>query len=92
MTQTISLHVSFPKFGRNYYSQHVVVRKKPALLVDDRFDDFLISTASLHFNNAVIGLNDQTRFLNDILAHHLMELESPPAARHPQQNSQGLRA
>jgi len=90
MTQSISLHVSFPKFGKNYYSQHVVVRKKPALLVDERFDDFLIESASLHFNNAVIGLNDQFRFLNDILANHLMELDARPASRHSQQNRQGL--
>lgn len=92
MTQSISLHVSFPKFGRNYYSQHVVMRNKPALLVDDRFDDFLIESASLHFNNGVIGLNDQFRFLNDILANHLMEVEAAPASRQTQHSSQGLRA
>ncbi len=92
MIQTISLHVSFPKFGRNYYSQHVVVRKKPALLVDERFDDFLITSASLHFDNAVIGLTDQTRFLNDILANHLMDQDAAPTARHAPQAGQGMRA
>ncbi|MFS2161348.1 hypothetical protein ACCD10_28970 [Pseudomonas sp. Pseusp122] len=92
MPQTLSLHVSFPNFGRNYYSQHVVYNRKPALVVDDRFDDFLMSSASLHFNNAVIGLNDQFRFLNDILAHHLLEQEAEHRPHHARQVSQGLQA
>lgn len=76
MTREVTLHVSFPKFGNNYYSQHVIARKKEMLISDNRFDGFLMPAAAHHFSNEVIGLTDQFRFLNDVLAEHLLEVES----------------
>jgi hypothetical protein len=75
MTREVTLHVSFPKFGNNYYSQHVIARKKEVLISDNRFDGFLMPAAAHHFSNEVIGLTDQFRFLNDVLADHLLEVE-----------------
>jgi hypothetical protein len=89
MTREVTLHVSFPKFGRNYYSQHVVARSHSSLISDNRFDAFLMPAASNHFSNEVIGLTDQFRFLNDILASHLMDSEtiSPAQSRRREQQN-----
>ncbi|HEY0287970.1 MAG TPA: hypothetical protein VGC62_13305 [Pseudomonas sp.] len=76
MTREVTLHVSFPRFGNNYYSQHVIARKTQSLVSDNRFDSFLMPAATNHFSNEVIGLTDQFRFLNDILASHLSDVES----------------
>ena len=37
--------------------------------------------AANHFSNEVVELNDQFRFLNDVLAEHLLEAEmaQPPS-------------
>jgi hypothetical protein len=67
MTREVTLHVRFPAFGKNYYSQHVIARKQGVLISDNRFDDVLMPAASHHFSNEVIGLTDQFRFLNDLL-------------------------
>ncbi len=76
MTRDVTLHVSFPKFGNNYYSQNVVNRKSQNRLIkDERFDAFMLPSAENHFSNEVIGFNDQFRFLTDVLAMHLLEVE-----------------
>jgi hypothetical protein len=36
--------------------------------------------AANHFNNEVVGLNDQFRFLNDVLVEHLLEIELAQSA------------
>lgn len=76
MARLIALNVSFPKFGRNYYSQHVVFRQQQALVDDQRFAAFLMPSASNHFSNEVVGLNDQFRFLNNILFSHLTDMQN----------------
>lgn len=82
MTRDVTLHVSFPKFGNNYYSQHVVVRKnRHSLIEDKRFDAFMMPSAENHFSNEVVGFNDQFRFLTDVLATHLLEVEAARPAR-----------
>lgn len=82
MTRDVTLHVSFPKFGNNYYSQHVVVRKnRHSLIEDKRFDAFMMPAAENHFSNEVVGFNDQFRFLTDVLATHLLEVEATRPAR-----------
>ena len=75
MIRIVTLAVSFPVFGTNYYSQHVVSRKEIALVFDKNFEALLMPAASNHFNNEVVGLNDQFRFLNDVLVEHLLEIE-----------------
>ncbi|MDB6142443.1 MAG: hypothetical protein JWP80_1487 [Pseudomonas sp.] len=81
MSRVIELSVSFPKFGKNYYSQEFVFRRKLALIDDQRFAAFLMPSASNHFSNEVVGLNDQFRFLNNILFSHLTELQDSAPAK-----------
>ncbi|MEZ1315118.1 hypothetical protein QIW53_03790 [Pseudomonas fluorescens] len=76
MIQIVNLRVSFPVFGKNYYSQQVVSRKTHALVFNEKFDDLLMPAAAHHFSNEVIGLNDQFRFLTDVLAEHLLDVEA----------------
>jgi hypothetical protein len=91
MTRDVTLHVSFPKFGKNYYSQHVVIRKTQHHLVEDkRFDAFMMPSAENHFSNEVVGFNDQFRFLTDVLAMHLLEVEATRPARRSRQSAQAL--
>jgi hypothetical protein len=75
MIHTVSLAVSFPVFGTNYYSQPFESRKVLTLVFDDTFEAMLIPAADHHFTNEVVGLNDQFRFLNDVLAEHLLDTE-----------------
>ncbi|WP_212624796.1 hypothetical protein [Pseudomonas sp. PP3] len=75
MINQVTLAVSFPVFGNNYYSQQYESRKVLALVFDDKFEALLIPAAGHHFNNEVVGLNDQFRFLNDVLAEHLLATE-----------------
>ncbi|WLG87128.1 hypothetical protein PSH97_11670 [Pseudomonas cucumis] len=75
MIHSVSLAVSFPVFGSNYYSQQVVSRKAVALVFDKHFEALLMPAAANHFSNEVVGLNDQFRFLNDVLVEHLLETE-----------------
>ncbi|MFJ3483544.1 hypothetical protein ACIPL1_09180 [Pseudomonas sp. NPDC090202] len=89
MTRAVTLHVSFPKFGRNYYSQHVVTRKhRQSLIEDTRFDAFMMPSAENHFSNEVVGFNDQFRFLTDVLAMHLLEVEAARPARKARPSAQ----
>ncbi|HXR02164.1 MAG TPA: hypothetical protein VN798_17400 [Pseudomonas sp.] len=91
MTRDVTLHVSFPKFGNNYYSQHVVTRKDRHSLVEDtRFDAFMMPSAENHFSNEVIGFNDQFRFLTDVLAMHLLDVEQARPAKRARQSAQSL--
>ena len=77
MTRAITLDVRFPRFGKNYYEQNVVLRKNHHALVEDtRFDAFMMPAAENHFSNEVVGLTDQFRFLTDVLALHLQENEA----------------
>jgi len=76
MTKAVILNVSFPEFGNNYYSQRVVFRQRSVLVEDKRFAAVLMPSASNHFSNEVVGLNDQFRFLNDILASHLIDIQA----------------
>ncbi|MGF6126871.1 hypothetical protein QF019_002080 [Pseudomonas frederiksbergensis] len=71
----VTLAVSFPVFGTNYYSQHVVSRKEIALVFDKNFEALLMPAAANHFSNEVVGINDQFRFLNDVLVEHLLDAE-----------------
>ncbi|WP_458725172.1 hypothetical protein [Pseudomonas mandelii] len=80
MIQAISLCVSFPVFGNNFYSQPFVSRKELSLVFDKNFEALLIPAAANHFNNEVVGLNDQFRFLNDVLVEHLLEIELAQSA------------
>ncbi|SDG89585.1 hypothetical protein [Pseudomonas abietaniphila] len=89
MTRDVTLHVSFPKFGNNYYSQHVVVRKnRHSLIEDKRFDAFMMPSAENHFSNEVVGFNDQFRFLTDVLAMHLLDVESARPAKRTRPSAQ----
>ncbi|WP_277964891.1 hypothetical protein [Pseudomonas sp. RIT-To-2] len=73
MIRPVTLNVSFPRFGKNYYVQNVVTRKAPLqLITNDGFGSVLMPQASHHFSNEVVGLNDQFRFLNNILVAHLL--------------------
>jgi hypothetical protein len=83
MINEVTLSVSFPVFGSNYYSQTFESRKVLTLVFDKKFAAMLIPAADNHFNNEVVGLNDQFRFLNDVLAEHLLATESA-SARHNQ--------
>jgi hypothetical protein len=80
MIHTITLSVSFPVFGNNFYSQEFVSRKTLSLVFDKQFEALLIPAAANHFNNEVVGLNDQFRFLNDVLVEHLLEIELAQSA------------
>ena len=71
MMHPVTLAVSFALFGRNYYAQSPVSRKSFELVFDRSFEALLMPAASNHFSNEVVGLNDQFRFLNDVLADHL---------------------
>ncbi|MHC8367272.1 hypothetical protein ACYZT9_15825 [Pseudomonas sp. ZT5P21] len=75
MIHSVTLAVSFPVFGSNYYSQQVVSRKELSLVFDENFEALLMPAAANHFSNEVVGFNDQFRFLNDVLAEHLLETE-----------------
>ncbi|MFK3799865.1 MULTISPECIES: hypothetical protein [unclassified Pseudomonas] len=89
MTRDVTLHVSFPNFGNNYYSQHVVVRKnRHSLIEDKRFDAFMMPSAENHFSNEVVGFNDQFRFLTDVLAMHLLEVDAARPARQARPSGQ----
>lgn len=77
MIRPVTLNVSFPRFGKNYYVQNVVSRKAPLQLIsNDGFDSVLMPQATQHFSNEVVGLNDQFRFLNNILVAHLLDTGS----------------
>ncbi|AWM91628.1 hypothetical protein DJ564_12735 [Pseudomonas sp. 31-12] len=80
MIHAITLSVSFPVFGNNFYSQPFVSRKVLSLVFDKNFEALLIPAAANHFNNEVVGLNDQFRFLNDVLVEHLLEIELAQSA------------
>ncbi|MNG12221.1 hypothetical protein [Pseudomonas fluorescens] len=73
MIHSVTLAVSFPVFGNNYYAQQVVSRKELSLVFDQDFEALLMPAATHHFNNEVVGLNDQFRFLNDLLVEHLLD-------------------
>jgi hypothetical protein len=75
MIHAVTLSVSFPVFGNNYYSQQVVPRQALSLVFDKNFEALLMPAAANHFSNEVVGLNDQFRFLNDVLVEHLLEVE-----------------
>ncbi|NUT78688.1 hypothetical protein HNO86_26975 [Pseudomonas sp. C1C7] len=81
MITEVTLAVSFPVFGSNYYSQTFESRKVLTLVFDEKFEALLIPAADHHFSNEVVGLNDQFRFLNDVLAEHLLEAELAATAR-----------
>lgn len=81
MITNVTLAVSFPVFGNNYYSQPFESRKVLTLMFDEKFEALLIPAAGHHFSNEVIGLNDQFRFLNDVLAEHLLATEFTASAR-----------
>lgn len=84
MIYEVTLAVSFPVFGNNYYSQQFESRKVLTLMFDEKFEALMIPAAGHHFNNEVVGLNDQFRFLNDVLAEHLQATEvAANARRHP---------
>ncbi|RON15953.1 hypothetical protein BK660_26795 [Pseudomonas brassicacearum] len=82
MIHSVSLCVSFPVFGTNYYAQEFVSRKELSLVFDESFEALLMPAAANHFNNEVVGLNDQFRFLNDVLVEHLLEIELARSAPH----------
>ena len=84
MITQVTLSVSFPVFGNNYYSQTFESRKVLTLVFDEKFEALLIPAADHHFNNEVVGLNDQFRFLNDVLAEHLLATEFATTARRNQ--------
>ncbi len=75
MIHSVNLAVSFPVFGTNYYAQEFVSRKELSLVFDANFEALLMPAAANHFSNEVVGLNDQFRFLNDMLEEHLQEIE-----------------
>jgi hypothetical protein len=83
MIRLVTLAVSFPVFGSNYYSQQVVSRKEIALVFDKNFEALLMPAAANHFSNEVVGINDQFRFLNDVLVEHLLDAEMARHAAHP---------
>ena len=80
MIHSVSLAVSFPVFGTNYYAQEFVSRKELSLVFDPTFEALLMPAAANHFSNEVVGLNDQFRFLNDVLVEHLLEIELAQSA------------
>ncbi|MGE8068020.1 hypothetical protein [Pseudomonas sp. NPDC089569] len=82
MSIPVTLSVRFPVFGSNYYSQQFESRKVLTLAFNEKFEALLIPAAAHHFSNEVVGLNDQFRFLNDVLAEHLAT-GFAASARHP---------
>ncbi|KJH78694.1 MULTISPECIES: hypothetical protein [unclassified Pseudomonas] len=90
MIHSVTLSVSFPVFGNNYYSQQVASRKVFALVFDKQFEDLLMPAAANHFSNEVVGLNDQFRFLNDVLADHLANHATTAQAARPSQQAQRI--
>jgi hypothetical protein len=48
-----------------------------ALVFDKQFADLLMPAAAHHFSNEVVGLNDQFRFLNNVLTEHLLNSPTP---------------
>jgi hypothetical protein len=85
----VTLSVSFPEFGKNYFAQNVLMRTRAPLIEDDRFDVFLIPAAERHFSNGVVGFHDQFRFLSDVLDAHMTQTQSadtPQQARRPAQS------
>jgi len=48
-------------------------RRVRPLIEDANFESVLMPLAAHHFSNGVVGLNDQFRFLNQILVTHLSE-------------------
>ncbi|WP_409373254.1 hypothetical protein [Pseudomonas baltica] len=87
----VTLSVSFPEFGRNYFAQNVVMRSHAPLIEDDRFDVFLIPAAERHFSNGVVGFHDQFRFLSDVLDAHMTQTETADSARQAQRPTQSQR-
>ncbi|PTR28380.1 hypothetical protein [Pseudomonas sp. GV085] len=75
MIHIVTLAVRFPVFGNNFYAQKYESRKELTLLFDEKFEALLIPAADHHFSNEVVGLNDQFRFLNDVLVGHLLDVE-----------------
>ncbi|KAB0491190.1 hypothetical protein [Pseudomonas vancouverensis] len=75
MIHTVTLAVHFPLFGSNFYSQQYESRKVLTLAFNEKFEALLIPAAEHHFSNEVVGLTDQFRFLNDVLAEHLLDVE-----------------
>ncbi|MFY0731672.1 hypothetical protein [Pseudomonas sp. NFX15] len=75
MIHTVTLAVRFPVFGNNFYAQKYESRKELTLMFDKNFEALLIPAADHHFSNEVVGLNDQFRFLNDVLVEHLLDEE-----------------
>ena len=47
----------------------------------EAFEDLLMPAAINHFSNEVVGINDQFRFLSDILATHLLDIEASVPTR-----------
>jgi len=75
MIHTVTLAVRFPVFGNNFYAQEFESCKELTLLFDEKFEALLMPAADHHFSNEVVGLNDQFRFLNDVLVEHLLDVE-----------------
>ncbi|WP_223464578.1 MULTISPECIES: hypothetical protein [unclassified Pseudomonas] len=75
MIHIVTLAVRFPVFGNNFYAQEFESRKELTLMFDKNFEALLIPAADHHFSNEVVGLNDQFRFLNDVLVGHLLDVE-----------------
>ncbi|WP_448111064.1 hypothetical protein [Pseudomonas lini] len=87
MIYPVSLAVRFPVFGSNYYAQQAMFRKVTTLVFDKHFEALLMPAAANHFSNEVVGLNDQFRFLNDVLVEHLLETEM---AQRPSRSAQAF--
>jgi hypothetical protein len=51
----------------------------------------MMPSAENHFSNEVVGFNDQFRFLTDVLAMHLLEVEDARPAKRPRQAAQARR-
>jgi hypothetical protein len=75
MIHTVILAVRFAQFGNNFYAQEFESRKELTLLFDEKFEALLMPAADNHFSNEVVGINDQFRFLNDVLVEHLLDVE-----------------
>jgi hypothetical protein len=50
----------------------------------------MMPAAENHFSNEVVGLNDQFRFLTDVLAMHLLEVEESRPARRARPSAPSL--
>ena len=75
MIRTVTLAVRFALFGNNFYAQEFESRKELTLQFDEKFEALLMPAADHHFSNEVVGINDQFRFLNDVLVEHLLDVE-----------------